>query len=106
MILVGTIHSDWKGSKRLERILEEYKPNVLTVEAPNFGSIDKLMSVIESSKEKLIGNIPKNSYDSYRKLILKAIDSYCFEITASITYAKSKDCNLHFIDEGIAKNYL
>ena len=54
--LIGTIHNDFKGRKRLEKALEEEKPDIITLEASQ-SSLDYCL----------------NTYDDDLKMSLKAL---------------------------------
>lgn len=98
MILIGTVHTDLDGPRRLKCILEKYKPRKITVEMPK-NKLEKILndfsefrSIAKKNFEKVYGGT------EIIKLINELIQIYGYEFNTTYDYAKSTGAELYAID--------
>ncbi len=53
MILIGTIHTDLEGLRRLDTLLEFYQPKKITLEIPKAKSIDKTIELFRKINKEM-----------------------------------------------------
>ena len=89
--LIGTIHYDLKGIKRLEKALNSEKPDIITIEA-NQEWLNYLSKNWNSDKKIILNKINKiglkKTTTTYLKNYLNNISNY--EINVCIDYFKKK----------------
>lgn len=102
IILVGSVHIDPNGPKRLERMLEYFKPEVICLEATQ-QSADEAMQAHNLSSlqiEQLIQQFPFFEED-YKKRIELVISCAGYEVWVPKTYKNNSPPILRYIDKDI-----
>ena len=99
MILIGTVHTDLDGPKRLERILEKYKPRVITIETPNNISLNDFI-YYEKRRINQCKDYVKNLElsENKRKLLLEILDNVHYESTILRDYAQLNSSEIYPVD--------
>ena len=99
MILIGTVHTDLDGPKRLERILEKYKPRVITIETPNNISLTDFI-YYEKRRINQCKDYVKNLElsENKRKLLLEILDNGHYEATITRDYAQLNNSEIYPVD--------
>lgn len=98
--LIGTIHYDLNGTRRLERALRTEKPDILTIESSQawLDSLAKnhngdLENCLQITKNKEFSQETKIFFETY----LRSYSNY--EVDVCQSYAASKKIPLYFIDD-------
>lgn len=100
MILVGTNHIDFKGTKRLEKVLEKFKPTKLSLEMPKNVSIQEAKEFISNQRESFFKAIYKAKIgENYKKIHRLVLEAKYFEGDVSIQYYEKTDTQLFFVDK-------
>ena len=99
MILIGTIHSDLEGPKRLEYLLNKFNPKIITIEFPDNFTIEEAEKFISNgknqSRKEIKGfGLPENS----KRLNYEGVDIISYECIVPIEYSKKSNSNIYFVD--------
>src|SRR3989344_8442223 len=99
MRLLGTIHVDIEGPRRLEKVLRTYSPSVITIEAPNDKSIDELRTIFLGRRERRLQLLRQmNLPSSLERLFADFISSYAYEILVPIEYQRTAGAEVYAVD--------
>jgi len=106
MKLIGTIHYDIQGPKRLEHILNKEMPEKVSVEFYKAKDIKEAQSLVLKNREKRKKEIKKwNLPKLLKNFAYRISESYGFELTTTIRYAKKTGALLYLVDEPEIKKY-
>lgn len=103
ILLVGIIHSDYYGTRRLKNALEKEKPAIITIESCASHSLEKYQnSVLERFTEILMQK------GLSKKLIKEYVNfnkvSLAFEEKGCSNYADEHHIPIHFVDENLSRH--
>jgi hypothetical protein len=97
--LIGTVHSDLEGERRLEKALKEEEPEIVTLEAGE-GFLDYLAQA-EEKNERLFRRMQIKGCDQgHIENVRKLISAYGFEYRSCKNYCEERGIPLHLIDDG------
>ncbi len=97
MKLVGTVHTDINGPKRLEKLLETERPRVISVECSSLFLAEDLASSFEQVRAApgfLLNMLPSVGQRLYREIF----SVYGYELIVANNYAKQNGARIHLVD--------
>ncbi len=99
MKLVGTIHLDLEGPRRLKALLQKDQPSIITIEAPDGIAMEELKQKVLEKREINAG-IVKNSplSDSFKSLLLELSLVHRYELLETLKYSQQKGAELYLVD--------
>lgn len=104
--LCGTVHSDIFGPERLERVLSQFKPDTICVEAyPELAK--KIITDLEKrrnlTREDLRQLIQKSDFPNKEKINLETanalIKSIGYEIAIPLEYAQRTEADIQYLED-------
>ncbi len=99
MIAIGTIHYDIEGPKRLEHLLERFKPKIITVEYPHTASLEEVAVLNQEAQQKRAALIPKMDLPQVIKEFLTEMNTVLgYDILIPLKYAEEKGAEVYGID--------
>ena len=96
MILVGTIHTDLEGPRRLECLLNKYQPRTIALEAPHNYKLEDIIPLISNAKKMLRKKMKRNP--NATELEFGLLDSLNYEWLISFKYAGLTGSKLYPVD--------
>jgi len=99
MILVGTMHLDLEGPRRLENLLNRFRPKRISVECPKgTNQIEVRDSIINHRRktQRIIRGM--RMPDNYQKQMLEYQEVKAYEIATILDYCRTNRCSAFFVD--------
>jgi hypothetical protein len=97
--LIGTVHADIDGERRLEKALREEEPEIVTVEMGK-----ELFYYLDEAKKKgesLIRRMQiKGCDENHIKNVRRVMGAHGFEYRGCKSYCEKRGIPLHYIDDG------
>ena len=112
MILVGTVHIDIDGPKRLEYLLKRLQPKTITVEYPSSFTPEEVEERLGRMHRVALECIDKLERPDFEKAYFREIYSnYWYEAITPITYARQSGSVVKGVDHpmtegGFSEDYL
>ena len=99
MILVGTSHIDLQGPERLEHLLEQIQPKIITVEiSANLSLDDVADQIIEGRATQIQRLKATDMYESYKRLLTEIYSIRAFDALVPIQYARANGVEIYPVD--------
>ncbi|GEM_PF-5165489 len=100
MKLVGTIHCDLEGTRRLELLLSKLKPQRITIEWPADKSVEEIETAIINSRQLKI-EVARNLTDVpniVKGLLVDLFANIGYDVLVPIQYAKANGLEIFPVD--------
>ncbi|MBI1972140.1 MAG: hypothetical protein HYS53_02465 [Candidatus Aenigmarchaeota archaeon] len=99
MKLVGTIHTDLEGPRRLRRLLDRFQPEIITVEAPAGIPVEESLRIYEERNKRnarLVESLkgPKNIKQFYAEMCMLGV----YELAVACGYAQGGKAQVYGAD--------
>lgn len=105
MILVGTVHVDINGPRRLEQVLNTYKPKSVSLEIPSDMDPDELEQFIFGIRKSTKAAVEDSGIEENNSIfIFEAVETFGYEACITIEYCRTNDSTLHFSDHPALNN--
>jgi len=99
MILIGTIHQDIEGTKRLENLLNKIKPKIITIEWPTGKSLEEIEKEILDYRSKNIQILEGSEMPrSIKKFFIEFVSNSNYETLVPIQYTKKTGAKVYLVD--------
>ena len=99
MLLIGTVHIDIEGPKRLEHFLNKYAPRKITVEVPKGRSVSEIEYMTLRERENRVKQVQQAGLPPQVQTLLEEIEQATgYEAIVAIQYAKRTGAELYFVD--------
>ncbi len=100
LFLVGVVHRDPKGYRKLLRLLEALAPEAITVELSPFGLLwrEKEGMKLLKKLDVILKGFPPDAGDHAEVILLRLTLELPFEYLASCDYAREKGLSVHLVD--------
>ena len=99
MKLVGTIHVDLEGPRRLEHLLQLHKPGVVTVECPRNLSIDETVNLFLARRAVSAEVLESTEMPAFLRDYYKEYFSILgYEIVVAAEYAREEGAQIYPVD--------
>ncbi len=104
LYLIGTVHNDFDGPRRLEKILEVLQPDQVTVEydqnrAINYHQLQVWLKTGIVTEEKLARVFLREFSGTYLETSRRVVRVADYEYGVSLEYCQRRGINLHFSEE-------
>lgn len=100
MDLIGTVHCDIEGTRRLEYLLSRLKPKQITVEWPVNKSLDEIEEEILLGREKKVEAVGSltDVPDVVKRFFVEFFSNSGYDTLVPIQYARANDLDIFPID--------
>lgn len=99
MILVGTVHIDLEGPKRLENLLFRIKPSLVSLECPKGMTEEEIRDLIMRDRREVRSIVEQSNLPAiFRQLMLEYSDIRGYDIIAPLDYCKKTGSEAIFVD--------